>query len=117
MGGCTGSDDSDFGIGFAVKRRPKKAKGAAKLPKKRVADLGDVELTASGRRRRKDAGVKWKAHKKARGWTDDEQRLFEEALELHGRGDSSVHGHDWKKVRVCLLGGVSGRMSRGGQRG
>ena len=67
---------------------------------------GGVELTASGRRKRKDAGTKWQGDYKARGWTDannrwtdDEKRLFLEALELYGR--------DWKKVRVWCLGGVS----------
>jgi protein MYSM1 len=39
------------------------------------------ETTATGRRRRRDAGA---AREKARSWSEDEERLFLEALELHG---------------------------------
>jgi SHAQKYF class myb-like DNA-binding protein len=44
------------------------------------------EFTASGRRKRKDTG---KTRAASRPWTEEEERLFREALVLHGR--------DWKK--------------------
>jgi len=43
-------------------------------------------LSLTGRRKRKDTGTQRTA---SRSWTDDEERLFSEALALHGR--------DWKK--------------------
>lgn len=39
------------------------------------------EISATGRRKRKDAGA---VREKARSWSEDEERLFLEALELHG---------------------------------
>ncbi|KAL4859895.1 putative dolichyl-diphosphooligosaccharide--protein glycosyltransferase subunit 3B [Chlorella vulgaris] len=44
------------------------------------------EFTATGRRKRKDTG---KQRQQSRSWTDDEERLFLEALQLYGR--------DWKR--------------------
>lgn len=38
-------------------------------------------MTASGRRKRKDTGA---AREKGRGWSEDEERLFNEALGIHG---------------------------------
>jgi protein MYSM1 len=46
----------------------------------------DDEFTATGRRKRKDTG---KTRAQSRSWTDDEERLFLEALQLYGR--------DWKR--------------------
>ena len=43
------------------------------------------ELSATGRRKRKDTGTN---RTQSRGWSEEEERLFSEALELHGR--------DWK---------------------
>lgn len=45
----------------------------------------DQELTATGRRKRKDTGTN---RAQSRGWSDEEEKLFLEALDLHGR--------DWK---------------------
>ncbi|EFN57719.1 expressed protein [Chlorella variabilis] len=44
------------------------------------------EFTATGRRKRKDTG---KQRQQSRSWTDEEERLFLEALQLYGR--------DWKR--------------------
>lgn len=43
-------------------------------------------LTATGRRKRKDTG---RQRTNSRSWSEEEERLFREALEVHGR--------DWKK--------------------
>ena len=93
-------DDSGSDFEGGSKAKAKKRKGAPKQPTQPrergvvyVLD-GDVETTTTGRRKRKDAGTKWKGDHKAKAWTDDERRKFLEALSLHGR--------DWKKVRVCL---------------
>lgn len=43
------------------------------------------ELSATGRRKRKDSGTN---RATSRGWSEEEEKLFLEALELHGR--------DWK---------------------
>ncbi len=45
----------------------------------------EQELSATGRRKRKDTGTN---RTQSRGWSEDEERLFVEALDLHGR--------DWK---------------------
>ena len=46
----------------------------------------DLEVTATGRKKRKDVG---QVRAAARSWTDEEEVLFQEALTLYGR--------DWKK--------------------
>lgn len=43
------------------------------------------ELSATGRRKRKDTGTN---RAQSRGWSEEEEKLFGEALDLHGR--------DWK---------------------
>lgn len=48
------------------------------------------ELTATGRKRRRDTGV---ARPDARSWTEEEERLFREGLELHGRDWAAVASH------------------------
>ena len=45
----------------------------------------EQELSATGRRKRKDTGTN---RTQSRGWSEDEECLFAEALDLHGR--------DWK---------------------
>lgn len=45
----------------------------------------DQEVSATGRRKRKDTGTN---RAQSRGWSDEEEKLFLEALDLHGR--------DWK---------------------
>ncbi len=44
------------------------------------------EVTATGRRKRKDVGA---VREKARSWSDEEEKLFLESLELHGIAPSS----------------------------
>ena len=78
--------------------RKSKANKAAATPATDDADFGDVEtvkkqpeaseqqeLSATGRRKRKDTGTN---RAQSRGWSEEEERLFGEALDLHGR--------DWK---------------------
>lgn len=45
----------------------------------------EQEVTATGRRKRKDTGTN---RAQSRGWSEEEEKLFLEALDLHGR--------DWK---------------------
>mmetsp|Transcript_16752 Transcript_16752/g.34337 ORF Transcript_16752/g.34337 Transcript_16752/m.34337 type:complete len:583 (-) Transcript_16752:589-2337(-) len=87
------SDSDDWGTS---RKRKKKKSGAKvgrppKAPRERKyvtkEDDPNQEYTASGRRKRKDAGKAMR--KKPRAWTEDEERLFREALKLYGR--------DWKK--------------------
>ena len=51
----------------------------------RTADeqTGSGELSATGRRKRKDIGAK--REQVAKGWTEEEESLFLESLELYGR--------------------------------
>eukprot|EP00873_Tetraselmis_striata_P035155 jgi/Tetstr1/455419/TSEL_042251.t1 len=91
------SADSDYGGGgkrrkAAAPRKPK----AAKEPKPRKPkapareDDADQEYSATGRRKRKDTGA---TRTKARAWTEEEERLFQEALVLHGRNWKACAGH------------------------
>lgn len=87
------SDDSDYGQ--PKKKRNKKGgtKAAPKVaaapraPKRKSgtfeADAPTEEVTASGRRKRKDTGARREGA--AKGWTEEEERLFLEGLELYGR--------------------------------
>ena len=71
------------------------------------------EFTATGRRKRKTLG---KTRAVPRAWTGDEERLFREALELHGRtwqkcaehvgtrDSKSFTGHAQKYFKLCLQG-------------
>ena len=106
------SDDSDYGSNRKKKKKkkPKKAPPPPKPKKekpppkpkpekapKNVSVVGEggeeegagaavEEFSATGRRKRKDTG---KVREKARPWNEEEEKLFREALVLHGR--------DWKK--------------------
>ena len=92
------SDDDDYGRPRKKKKnaKPKAAPKPPKEPKPPKAPKApkpppptgeDGEaLSASGRRKRKDTGA---VRQKARPWTEEEEKLFLEALALHGR--------DWKK--------------------
>lgn len=59
----------------------KAVKPASERPAKDAVEAG--ELTASGRRKRKDTGARREGA--AKGWTEEEERLFLEGLQLHGR--------------------------------
>lgn len=101
-GGRAEDSDSDPDYGRA-KKKTKKAAGKKGTAASKAApasapaqpqpgvdgppgqDGGD-EFSATGRRKRKDTGAQRTA---ARAWSDDEERLFLEALALHGR--------DWKQ--------------------
>jgi SHAQKYF class myb-like DNA-binding protein len=92
------SDDDDYGRPRKKKKKTKpkaapkppkepKPPKAPKAPKPPPPTGEDGEaLSASGRRKRKDTGA---VRQKARPWTEEEEKLFLEALALHGR--------DWKK--------------------
>lgn len=45
------------------------------------------DLTATGRRKRKDTGS---VREKARPWSEDEEKLFLASLEIHGRALSQI---------------------------
>ena len=49
------------------------------------------EYTESGRRRRKDQGAK--RERTSKGWSEDEELRFLEALDLHGREWSKAAAH------------------------
>ncbi|GMH38254.1 hypothetical protein BSKO_06138 [Bryopsis sp. KO-2023] len=92
-------DDSDYGSPTRPKRKRNPQGGGRKArvqappveaPKRKSRTQRDEESesdiqSATGRRKRKDTGV---PRAKGRPWTDDEEKLFLEGLELHGR--------DWK---------------------
>jgi hypothetical protein len=111
--GSDGVDDdsgSDFDATGTAKKRRKKSggKAAAKQPKQPRGQAagggggdGDAEFTASGRRKRKDTGVKRESGPKA--WTEEEERLFLEALKQYGRNWKQV----WSNVCVCVYVGGS----------
>jgi protein MYSM1 len=102
----SGQSDSDPDYGKGAKKKAKKKKtktnadpasneggantaptdGEAAAAPHGVGDGDDGGVSLTGRRKRKDTGTQRIA---SRSWTDDEERLFFEALALHGR--------DWKK--------------------
>ena len=59
-----------------------------------------AELTASGRRKRKDTGAKREGA--AKGWTEDEERLFLEGLEFFGREWHKAAAHVGTAIATCL---------------
>jgi len=67
----------------AAKRAQKQAKKEAAAQARAEKAAARSAREAEGRATRKDAGKKRVA---GRPWTDDEERLFREGLELHGRG-------------------------------
>ncbi|KAK9816984.1 hypothetical protein WJX72_007805 [[Myrmecia] bisecta] len=75
------SDDSDFG---GSKKRRKTGK------KEEDAQAGTEQFSATGRRKRKDTGAN---REKSRGWSEEEEKLFLEALELHGRNWKACAAH------------------------
>ena len=86
------SSDDDFGTSRRGKTKRKASKGPKvgrprKTPK---PEIPPGELTASGRRKRKDTGTK---RPPARAWTESEERLFWEALALHGRNWKACAAH------------------------
>eukprot|EP00242_Pyramimonas_sp_CCMP2087_P011856 CAMPEP_0198203534 /NCGR_PEP_ID=MMETSP1445-20131203/6834_1 /TAXON_ID=36898 /ORGANISM="Pyramimonas sp., Strain CCMP2087" /LENGTH=191 /DNA_ID=CAMNT_0043874969 /DNA_START=28 /DNA_END=600 /DNA_ORIENTATION=- len=92
-------EGSDYEFGESKKKKggAKKAKAPAKpkaskaKAKKEDEDDEDTEeLTATGRRKRKDTGQNRKA---SRAWSDDEEKLFVEALRLHGRNWKEAAAH------------------------
>ncbi|KAK9867584.1 hypothetical protein WJX84_008166 [Apatococcus fuscideae] len=113
------SEDEDYGGAKKRKRQPRKGAGAGggrggrrksapaadgAAPSKPAAGAAAKEAqessehegdayTASGRRKRKDAGQQG-AREKSRGWSDDEEKMFMEALDVHGR--------DWKAAAAYV---------------
>ena len=60
-----------------------------------------AEFTASGRRKRKDTGAKREGA--AKGWTEDEERLFLEGLEFFGREWHKAAAHVGIAIATCLM--------------
>ncbi|KAK9822060.1 hypothetical protein WJX74_004480 [Apatococcus lobatus] len=115
----TGQDDSedeDYGGSKKRKRQPRKGAGAggarggrrrstavpegaaagrsaAVKESKEASEHEPEEYTASGRRKRKDAGQQG-ARGASRGWSDEEEKLFIESLDAHGR--------DWKAAAAYV---------------
>ena len=54
---------------------------AADSAEKAKCGLGALQVTATGRRKRKDHGA---AREAGKSWSGDEERLFLEALDLYG---------------------------------
>ena len=77
------SDDSDHGLSKRRKKAKKRGDARIRLPASTGGEApGDkLEVTATGRRKRKDHGAPREAGKT---WSDDEESLFLEALDLHG---------------------------------
>lgn len=76
-----------------------KASANETLPKKerpRREPGSQDELTATGRRKRKDVGAKREGA--AKGWTEEEERLFLEGLELFGREWHKAAAHVGKTI-------------------
>ena len=105
--GNEGDSGSDFDSRAKPQKRAKKPKAPKPKPKPkqakaaRAADEG-VELTASGRRKRKDAGIRQEKGK-ARPWTEDEERLFLEALKLRVQSFWNSRGGHRAGHRSLLL--------------
>ena len=90
--------DPDYGSRYQKAKKKKKGKrgrppattGDSPLPQSRPstasAGASPDGLSLTGRRKRKDIGQQRVA---SRSWTEDEERLFQEALTMYGR--------DWKK--------------------
>ena len=91
-----GADDSDDDWDSKRKKKRKgKGKGPAKPKKAKAArqkasDDPNQELSATGRKKRKDTGAK---RTKARPWDEEEERKFREALKLYGRDWKSCANH------------------------
>lgn len=71
------------------------------LPKKERPPVQSGELTASGRRKRKDVGARRDGA--AKGWTDEEERLFLEGLDVFGREWHKAAAHVGQHLHLCPL--------------
>ena len=78
------SDDTDHGHSKRRKKAKKRGDLRIRMPAStgREAPKDTLEVTATGRRKRKDHGA---AREAGKTWSDDEERLFLEALDMHGK--------------------------------
>ena len=87
------SDDTEHG--HSKRRKKAKRRGdpriRAPVSTGREAPRDKLEVTATGRRKRKDHGA---AREAGKTWSDDEERLFLEALDLHGEASSHQSHHE-----------------------
>ncbi|KAK9803462.1 hypothetical protein WJX73_004742 [Symbiochloris irregularis] len=131
--GADDSADEDYGQGSKRKRAAKGSKGRAPAvgqKRERAPDEGaqgqvgqekntdterPPEFSQTGRRKRKDSGAK--QDRQSRGWSEEEERLYLEGLNLHGRDWKAVASHIGSRdsravashaqkhfIRLCLEG-------------
>ena len=99
------SDDSDHGLSKRKKKAKKRGGCRTQMPppKEGEAPGGTLEVTATGRRKRKDHGA---ARDPGKSWSDDEERLFLEALDLYGEVacHMSIKNKRWQlQPAWCLI--------------
>ncbi len=91
------SDDSEHGPSRRRKKAKKRGDCLTRMPAPKGGEApgNNLEVTATGRRKRKDHGA---ARDPGKSWTDDEERLFLEALDLHGEVacHSSIKERHWQ---------------------
>lgn len=77
------SDESERGLSKRRKKAKKRGDARIRVPASTGEGAAEdkLEVTATGRRKRKDHGA---AREAGKTWSDDEECLFLEALDVHG---------------------------------